>query len=157
MTATLIDPARLAQIENTPLLAGAHTAPDDYGANMCVMEAVAYVAGEPNTDHPKCACPVIAGLMRRWNDRLGSGERANAERDRLLKPLVARLVGSKSTLEVEEARRAMLRDWTRSAPLADWLEAAGLQEHADAVRVAPNDLKVIREARDAAWAARSDR
>jgi hypothetical protein len=155
MTTATIIPERLDEIANLPLLAGAHS-DAEYGRKMCVMEAVAYVAGEPRTDHPQCACPVIAGLLRRWNDRLGTSDLANAERDRLLKPLVARLVGSRSTEEVESKRAAMLRTWTRSAPLADWIEAAGLQEHADAVRAEPENINVIRAARSAAYKKRTE-
>ena len=50
-----------------PLGHGSHALLKD-GA--CVMEAVAYVAGEPWTDRPECACPVISVLLRRWNDDL---------------------------------------------------------------------------------------
>jgi hypothetical protein len=157
MTATAATPIpeRLTEIQNLPLLAGLHD-DEQFGKEMCVMEAVAYVAGEPHSDHPACACPVIADVLRCWNDRLGEGERANADRDRLLKPLVARLVGSRSTPDVEAKRRTILREWVRTAPLADYLEIAGLSEHADAVRANPLDYKTIRAARDAAWEIRRE-
>ena len=67
-----------------PLSKGAHKHEDE-GA--CVMEAVAYVAGEPWTDRPACACPVISAFMRAWNDDLPT----DADRDRLLRPLIPRL------------------------------------------------------------------
>jgi hypothetical protein len=49
---------RLALI--APLAKGAH---EDHEA-MCVMEAVAFVAGEPWSDYPECACPVISAFLR---------------------------------------------------------------------------------------------
>ena len=63
----LVNQDRLASV--TVLSAGAHSAPN--GEFMaCVMEAAAFVAGEPWSDHPECTCPVIAAFMRGWNDGL---------------------------------------------------------------------------------------
>ena len=98
-----IDQSRLDEIMRKPLLEGAHE-PD---GEMCVMEAVAYVAGEPWSDKPDCACPVLGAFMRKWNDSLSSDD----ERNRLLRPLIPRLVGSKSTPEVEERRSYLALDW----------------------------------------------
>ena len=64
-----------------PLSAGAHETEHE-GA--CVMEAVAYVAGEPWSDKPACACPVLGAFLRTWNDHLPT----DADRDRLLRPLM---------------------------------------------------------------------
>ena len=55
-----IDQSRLAAI--TELRRGAHDDPADM--QFCALEAVAYVAGEPWSDHPKCACPVLGAFMR---------------------------------------------------------------------------------------------
>jgi hypothetical protein len=44
------------------LLAGQHNENSDQ--QWCVMEAVAYVAGEPWTDHPKCASQVLGAFCR---------------------------------------------------------------------------------------------
>jgi hypothetical protein len=58
---------------NTLILeAGGHKGPD---GGFCVMEAAAYIAGEPWTDRPKCVSGVIAALMRRWNDDLDDAGR----------------------------------------------------------------------------------
>src|SRR5688500_16148045 len=54
-------------LEEITLSAGAHKSPEQ---GMCLLEAVAYVAGEPFSDHPKCVSPVIAAFGRRWNDDL---------------------------------------------------------------------------------------
>jgi hypothetical protein len=65
---------------------------------LCVMEAVAWFAGEPHSDRPACACPVIAAYARRTNDRFDQ-EYRNALRER-----IPRLVGSKATADVELRR-----------------------------------------------------
>jgi hypothetical protein len=55
------------ELESLVLAKGSHN-PDEGEA--CVMEAVAFVAGEPWSDSPTCASPVIAAFLRRWNDDL---------------------------------------------------------------------------------------
>jgi hypothetical protein len=47
----------------------------DPNGKMCAMEAVAFVAGEPWSDHPECACPVLSTFMRAWNDALPDRDR----------------------------------------------------------------------------------
>jgi hypothetical protein len=107
---------------------GAH----DPDGEMCVMEAVAYVAGEPWSDHPACACPVITAFAMVINDRLGDDFR-----QRLL-PYVPRLVNTRSTPEIELRRAYRVADWAvRRFAVEALLSASramlaiGLQEHAD--------------------------
>jgi hypothetical protein len=98
---------------------------------LCVMEAVSYVAGEPWSDAPKCACPVISVFLRSWNDGLPS----DAERDRLLKPLISQLVDTKSTKEVEERRSYLALDWLVRVYTPKWLDLVpSLASHAKALR-----------------------
>lgn len=59
MQTPTINPERLAEIQT--LSEGSH---DDIERGMCVMEAVAYVAGEPWGDAPQCACPVTGDQCR---------------------------------------------------------------------------------------------
>jgi hypothetical protein len=73
---------------------------------MCVMEAVAFVSGEPHSDHPACACPVITSLLQGWNDELPA-----RDRQRLLRPLIVPVVGTALTADVTRRRRFMLFDW----------------------------------------------
>jgi len=145
---------RLTQIGS--LSKGAH---DAESAQMCVMEAVAYVAGEPWSDAPQCACPVITAFMVSWNDSLPS----DADRDRLLKPLIPLIVGTRSTKDVEEKRSYMALDWLIRVHTPKWLELVPtLQVHANALREldAIVDMagataagKKVNAAGDAAWAA----
>ena len=167
MTATLVRPL---DFDNLILDAGEHA--EQVG--FCVMEAVSWVAGEEWSDHPQCACPVIAAFMRRWNDDLDQETRQK------LKPYIVRLVGTKSTAAVESKRAWLATDWLCRVHLPAWLELAGLNEHATVVRNLPPldssaaskaaqpTLNVAREksaaacdaakdaAKDAAWAAAGD-
>lgn len=43
---------------------GAGQHPDRVVGDWCIMEATAYVAGEPWSEAPECICPVIAGFLR---------------------------------------------------------------------------------------------
>ena len=123
-----------------PLSAGAHKYVEQ-GA--CVMEAVSYVSGEPWSDKPACACPVLGTFMRAWNDHLPT----DADRDRLLRPLVRRLVGSRSTPEVEVRRSWLAMDWLVRMHAPAWLQLVpALVPHADALM----DLRPIMDAQTAA-------
>jgi len=152
---------------------GAHATRDD---GMCLMEAVAYLAGEPHTDSPACACRVLTAYAISLNDAMGAGPDGDALRARYLHDLAPMLVGSKSTLEVERARAVVLADHAMRVfvPLA--LESAGLNNEAARLRMlgAVMDGKFSEAARavvtaagdaaktaakaawDAAWLAKSD-
>ena len=120
---------RLAQVMGWSLKHGAHEA--NYVGNLCVMEAVAYVAGRPWSDSPPCVSPVIASFMRNWNDSLPS----DSERDRLLKPLIPALIGTKSTDKLEERRSFMALDWLIRVHTPKWLDLVpALKPHALALR-----------------------
>ena len=119
---------RMQQILALSLSSGSH---EDFEKGMCVMEATAYVAGEPWSDHPKCACPVITSFMIAWNDNLPS----DAERDRLLKPLIPDIVGTKSTTAIEERRSYMALDWLIRVHTPKWLDLVpALASHAKVLR-----------------------
>lgn len=115
-------------LENLVLDRGDH---DEDSRQFCVMEAVAYVAGEPWTDQPACACPVIGAFMRRWNDDLSDQDR------QMLKPLIPRLVGTRASREVEARRSWLVTDWMVRVYAPAWLELAGMKEQADALRQLP--------------------
>jgi hypothetical protein len=114
---------RLKFIEGLSLKQGSHK-PD---STFCVMEAVAYVAGESWSDSPACACPVISTFLRSWNDELPT----DADRDRLLKGLVPKLVGTKASEAVEKKRALMAADWLTRVHAPAWLRLAGLTAQAD--------------------------
>ena len=105
--------------------------------------------------HPE----IIAAFLRSWNDCLPT----NADRDRLLKPLVLRLIDTRFTAAVEERRSYMALDWLIRVHTPKWLDLVpSLAPHAKALR----DLEEIVDmagataaeqftdaAWDAAWAA----
>lgn len=121
----MIDQDRLARVNAMPLRAMKHASFED-GA--CLMEAVAWVAGEPWSDKPRCACPVIGDFLRHFNDGLPDDRRTE-----LLRPLVPLLVGSRSSDAVEMKRRQMIRLWIIDTHIVTWVRLAGLEWCADAI------------------------
>src|SRR5262245_30332455 len=115
---------RWAKLQGLSLKSGAHS-PD---STFCVMEAVAFVAGERWSDSPECVCPVISVFLRAWNDSL----RSDADRDRLLKPLIPRLLNTRNKT-LEERRALMAADWLVRVHTPAWLRLAGLMNQADAL------------------------
>jgi hypothetical protein len=124
-----IIPKRLAEIENIALKSGAH---DDISHGACVMEAVSFVAGEPWSDRPECACPVIGSFLRTWNDDLPDDKRTE-----LLRPLVPRLVGTRGSGNLERRRALMCAGWLVGIYTPAWLRLAKLNVHADALASLP--------------------
>ena len=114
--------------DSLELKQGAHL---DREKGMCVMEAVAYLAGREHSDHPPCVCPVIGTFLRNWNDNLPDDE----TRTRLLKPLVPLVIGTKSTPEVEERRSYMALDWFVREHVPAWFDLTPrLKPSGDALR-----------------------
>lgn len=89
-------------IDQVSLGFGAHGSRDD---GMCAMEMVAWLADEPHSDEPHCACPVLGALVRACNDAM-----SDAQRNRWLRPLVPVLVGTRATAAVERARGLLVLD-----------------------------------------------
>ena len=163
-------PSELPRIglDGITLKAGTH-AERSYDA-LCSMEAVAWLAGEPHSDHPQCTCPIIGAFLRSWNDSI----RYDDTRTRLLKPLLSVVIGTRSTKAVELTRSYLALDWLarECAPaflsLRDDLKAhavalRGLSplidsasyEAAQAILAAARDAAGA-AARDAAWGAAGD-
>ncbi|WP_193378956.1 hypothetical protein [Sphingobium sp. DC-2] len=155
--APTIDETKLALVMERGLSGGAH---DEASGQMCAMEAVAYITGEPWSYHPKCACPVITAFMVSWNDTLN-----DEDRNRLVLPLITKTVGTRSTKEVAQRRAIMATDWLIRVHTPAWLRLAGLTSQADVLAGLPEitdvagfapimePLKAIRKDADAAWAA----
>ncbi len=96
---------------------GKHAAPSE-GA--CVMELASMLAGEPFSDRPATACPVIAGFLRAYNDRIDDDRRQQLYR------YAAEVVGTRASGAVERERERRCLAWAdtmkrqRSRPLR-WL------------------------------------
>ncbi len=150
---------RLPYLETLELESGGHEAPNNGLVHACVMEAVAYVAGDPWSDHPECVSPVLGAFLRSWNDSLADVDR------QMLKPLIPRLVGTKASKKVEEKRAWMATDWLARECAPAFLRAAGLTEHAEALeglaaltttKRAEKARPTVAAAGDAVWAAAGD-
>jgi hypothetical protein len=137
---------------------GAHESRDD---GMCIMESVAYIAGEEHSDHPACASPVIAAFLRSWNDGIPS----DARRRELLSEFVFRLPGTVASAEIELRRSWMCFDWLVRECAAEFMSLSpALQPHAVILRGLPEInasnvdmvVPVINAARDAARDAAGD-
>lgn len=149
-----LDPSRLARI--TTLYSGKH----DPNGKMCAMEAVAFVYGEPWSDHPACACPVISTFIRSWNDAL-----PDDERNALILPLIAKLGNTRGSKALEGRRSLMAADWLVRVNTPAWLRLAGLTAQADALASLPEitsmaqvpsirpAIEAVRRDAAAAWAA----
>jgi hypothetical protein len=62
------------------------------------MELASMLAGEPFSDAPDCACPVVSAYMRTWNDGLPYAERQK------LKAYAPRAVGTRASRELTRRR-----------------------------------------------------
>ena len=103
----------LKAIDGIILTRGSH----DPGEGMCAMEAVAFLAGEPHSDAPQCACPALAAFARRLNDGAWPSD---VDRTEAMRPAVLALIGTRSTRATGRARAAYLVDCALRwyAPLA---------------------------------------
>jgi hypothetical protein len=138
---------RLAGLAALVLGQGQHP-PDD---GKCAMEAVAWLAGEPHSDAPACACPVITRAVQSLNDRIADDK----TRTEILSPLLPRIVGTRASRDVMVRRGFVAADMAVRvfAPMA--LEARGRLDLAATLRAcAPIvDIASARSARAAAVAA----
>jgi len=111
---------RLALLDTVFLDSGGHK-PD---GKFCVMEFVAYLAGEEWSASPACASPVITSFLVSWNDSLNDGDR------QMLKPLIPLVIGTRTSKKDEETRAWMCTDWLARECAPAFLRCAGLTEQA---------------------------
>jgi hypothetical protein len=90
---------------------GKHTS-EDHGA--CVMELASMLADEPFSDHPASVCPVIASLLRAYNDSVDDRRRQD------LYVYASRVVGSRGSAEVERLRFEHESAWTAQSKTRRW-------------------------------------
>ena len=128
-----------------------HGSHPDRSNGLCVMEVVAWYAGEAHSDAPACTSPVLAAYARGLNDAMPD----DATRDKYLKPLIIPLVETTATraVEVKRAEHFARVAVTRIAPLA--LRTAGLKKEAETLEALAQDASLT-SLRDAAWAAAGD-
>ena len=127
---------------------GKHKTPDD---GMCLIEACAYVSGEPFTDHPHCVSELLSETGRALNDLLPNHERQK------LAPLIPYLIRTAGD-GLDEQRSGLAWAWIVHVYAPTWLRLAGLNDHAATLETAdPDDaLPLLIAARNAAWTATRD-
>jgi hypothetical protein len=91
---------------------GKHSSPDD-GA--CVMELASMLAGESFSDHPSSVCPVIGSFLRAYNDSIDD------ERRQDLYAYAAKVVGSRTSADVQRSRAEHLSEWAQQFQRARWM------------------------------------
>jgi hypothetical protein len=112
-------------MDNVTLLGGSHDRRDQ---GVCVMEAVAWFAGEQHSDQPQCVCPVIAAFARGMNDWMSAEDRQR------LKPMIPALALSRAEWPITLKRAYIAADYAVRvfAPIA--LDARGVREEAARLR-----------------------
>jgi hypothetical protein len=144
-----------------PLLTIAEGCHKDRSNGLCMMEIVAWVAGEKHSDSPGCVSPIIASFLRTWNDALPDDE----SRTRLLAPLVTKVIGTATGAAHEERRAWMLIDWLIREFTPTWLRLATLDPQAIDIETLPEIkdatslatamplIAIAKSVANAAWAA----
>lgn len=107
--------------------------------NACVMEMVAYIAGEPWSDHPVCACPILTTYAIRLNDAF------NDEHRQKLKPFIPMLVDTKidDAVQIKRKQLIMWRNVTATYPIL--LDNIKLNEISEKLRSFPNSVDGMAE------------
>jgi hypothetical protein len=116
--------ARTLNLDTLRLELGEHETRDQ---GVCLMEAVAWWAGEPHTDQPRCVSPVLADLGVSLNDGFSDDRRQR------LKPLIPLLPGTAGD-GLDERRGYLAMDWLVRTFAPACLDLAGLAERAAELR-----------------------
>jgi len=95
------------------LSSGKHTSPEH---GVCVMELASMIAGEPFTDRPRSVSPVIAAILRNYNDWVDTDRRQG------LYAIAATVVGTAAGDAIERERVSHCLRWSaRCRPRRDRL------------------------------------
>ena len=121
--------APLHTLDSLVLQRGNHTTREE---GVCLLEAVAWWAGESHSDHPAGVSPVLAAFGREWND----GMRSDAERVQLVQYILL-LAGTAGDPDADARRAWMAADWLIRTHLPAWLRLAGLRDHAAPLAALP--------------------
>src|SRR5947207_748898 len=65
----------------------------------CVMEAVAFIAGDEHSDHPKCTAWSLSNMAIWINDTMDNTAEGAKLRNKLLKPIIPELLNTSSKLQ----------------------------------------------------------
>ena len=155
-------PMTTPSIDSITLKRGGH---DSREKGTCAMEAVAWLAGEPHSDHPQCTDSMLAAFARRLNDAAWPSDK---DRTEALRPILPLLIGTADKMDRERLRwffaDGAVRDFAPRTldSAAEVLErrkhaehATKLREHAKLLRELPAvTAENWRSAKAKAWEAR---
>ena len=103
------------------------------------------LAGEQFTDHPACACPVIASFLRAYNDSIDDDRRQD------LYGYASQIVGTRVTARVQQARIEHLFEWAYEVRLRRWprrmlppaIRGVGVRREPPIDAIAPGDQDAL--------------
>lgn len=121
----------LAREDMEPVKVRATTDQVFVGYGLTAMMAVAYVAGEPLSNRPRCTAPFLAAFAQTWGDSL-----RRAEREALLLPFIPALVDARGG--GERYLPSMALDWLVRESLPLWLRAVGRARRRELLDVVPS-------------------
>jgi hypothetical protein len=133
------------------LSTGSHPSPQE---GRCANEWMAYLAGEPHSDSPRCVSPVLRSFTMSLNDRLADETRQK------LRPYLARCLGTADDGRDEE-RVQILLEWLVRTATPKFMDLAGCEDTATRLRELPGPLtventrRILRDVREEANKARS--
>jgi hypothetical protein len=128
---------------------GSHSS---FEAGACLMEAVAWLAGEPHSTAPACASPLLTRFGICLNDYLRNNER------QLLAPLIPMLIGTRASRAVDIQRAYVLANAAVREIVPIALDAVKLPDMAARLRglAAIVDRETAAAARTEAYAVRNE-
>jgi hypothetical protein len=103
---------KIPAIESLVLKHGHHNNRDE---GVCLLEAVAWFAGEPHSDHPECTDVALGAYGRALNDRMRTDEERAP-----LRPLIPRLVGTRGSSKLATRRAYFVVDRYLRQDLPAW-------------------------------------
>src|SRR4051794_24204839 len=104
-------PEHKGMYQTVRLARGRHAGPS---GGTCVMELASLLAGEPFSDRPASACPVIGGVLRAYNDAVDD------ERRQQLYGMAASVVETAAGDDELVARVEHVVAWTRARTRRPW-------------------------------------
>lgn len=126
----MVIPERVAQLNGLAIDRGEHVA-FDHGH--CAMELVSWLAGEPFSMEPACACPTITRLVTNFNKAEPTAEDLTQ-----LRSLLPEIAESRSSDAEALSRSWMAMDWLARTCAPAWLKLTTvLESHAKALRDGP--------------------
>jgi hypothetical protein len=119
----------IRQMPETAVIA--HGSHDSFDGGACALEWVSYLTAQPHSDAPSGVSPTLRAFVLSWNDALPN----DAERDRLLRGVIPKLIDSAGSEAVELRRSYLAFDWLARVQVPAWMDLTpSLVSHAVTLR-----------------------